>query len=277
MKKNCLPVLLLLGLQFSGKAQDFSLYKKKVFKSDSGTLNYRILYPEKYDPSKKYPLIIFLHGSGERGDDNEKQLFHGGAFFIKDSIRRIFPSIVILPQCPENISWSMVGFHYDSAKEQPDIVFDFRKNPTRPALLVKQLADSFIRAGIADPGAMFIGGLSLGGFGTFDFTMRYPEYFAASFPICGGGDTSYLKKIAKKLNASIWIFHGGADPVVSVRYSRQAYQALLKYKPSNIEVKYTEYPGVGHNSWDNVFVEPGLMEWLMSKQVIDIQSFKKEK
>ena len=106
---------------------------------------------------------------------------------------------------------------------------------------------------------MYIGGLSLGGFGTFDMIERYPKFFAAAFPICGGGDTMMASKYSKII--AVWLFHGDIDKSVDVKNSRQYYAALQNL---HAEVKYTEYPGVGHNSWDNVFVEKELLPWVLS-------------
>lgn len=243
-------------------AQDFSAYAKKIFVSGRDSLRYRILFPPHYDSGKKYPVIVFLHGSGDRGSDNEKQLSKAASFFLKDSIRNIFPAIVIFPQCPANATWSRFSFFYDSIRKQPDLIFTFQKTPTVPSRLVKELLDSLIRLNVANGMRMYIGGLSLGGFGTYDFIERYPLYFAAAFPICGGGDTSYAKRIAQI--TPMWIFHGSADPVVSVRYARQYVEALKRYGGT---VRYSEYPGVRHNSWVNAFGEPGLIEWLKSNMI----------
>ena len=107
---------------------------------------------------------------------------------------------------------------------------------------------------------MYIGGLSLGGFGTFDMIERYPSFFAAAFPICGGGDTNKAKAFTGKV--SVWLFHGDDDKSVDVNNSRQYYSVL---KTLGADTKYTEYPGVGHNSWDNVFKEKELLPWVLSK------------
>ena len=101
----------------------------------------------------------------------------------------------------------------------------------------------------------------MGGFGTFDMLALYPDYFAAAFPICGGGNTDNAPLFAKKL--PLWIFHGDSDRVVSVEYSRAYYKRLKELKA---KVKYTEYPGVGHNSWDNAFAEKDLLPWLFSRR-----------
>lgn len=248
------------GLMTVVKAQDFAAWQKGYFTRDGTTLPYRILYPEHYDRQKAYPLIIFLHGSAQRGNDNEKQLIHGAHFFLKDSIRNKFPSIVIFPQCGQNSTWSYFNFRFDTARRRLDLLFTFQEKPKIYALLVKRLADSLVQSGLIDTNRIYIGGLSLGGFGTWDFIERYPGYFAAAIPICGGGDTTYAPRIAGK--TAVWIFHGGSDPLVSVQYARQYYRSLTR---AGADVKYNEYPGVRHNSWVNAFKEPGLMEWLFSK------------
>jgi predicted peptidase len=244
-------------------AQDLSLYEKKKFMREGDTLLYRILYPLNYDAKKAYPLIIVLHGSGQRGKDNEIQLMHGGNLFLKDSIRKNYPAIVIFPQCPATGSWSYFQFKFDMPAKKLLISFPFREQPLSASRLVKELADSLTGAGLADKSRVYIGGLSMGGFGTFDMIARYPGYFAAAFPICGGGDTAMAERIAGK--TAVWIFHGGADPLVNVDYSRLYFHALQYWKA---DVLYTEYPGVRHNSWDNAFAEKDLVGWLFSKKTI---------
>ena len=209
-----------------------------------------------------YPLIIFLHGIGERGSDNEKQLKHFARFFLNDSIRRKLESIVIFPQCPDSAFWpSYFDLQFDTLTHLGKVTFPYQPNPSKPSLLLKRLTDSLVKVYVANPDRLYIGGLSLGGFGTYDFIERYPGYFAAAFPICGGGDTSFAESIAKK--TSVWIFHGSADPVIHVEYARLYYEVLKKY---GADVKYMEYKGVGHNSWENAMLEPGLLEWIQEKK-----------
>lgn len=245
------------------RAQDLSLYEKKEFVQAGDTLRYRILYPLNYDTRRAYPLIIVLHGSGQRGKDNQNQLIHGGNLFLKDSIRKNYPAIVIFPQCPVNGSWSYFQFKFDAPSKKLLITFPFREEPLPASRLVKELADSLAGGGLVDRSRIYIGGLSLGGFGTFDMIARYPGYFAAAFPICGGGDTAMAKRIAGK--TAVWIFHGAADPLVNVDYSRQYFHALQR---CNADVLYSEYRGVRHDSWDNAFAEKDLMGWLFSKKSI---------
>jgi predicted peptidase len=245
----------------SAKAQDFGQYQKMSFIRNGRTLPYRILYPKGYQKDKKYPLLVFLHGSGERGNDNAAQLLHGGFVFLQDSIRKNYPAIVIFPQCPADSSWSFIEFKFDPALRKNILVGPFQQEPTEPARWVKELTDSLVGTGVVDEKRIYIEGLSMGGFGVFDMLERYPDYFAAAIPICGGGDTTMANRFAGK--TPVRIFHGGADPIVAVESSRRYYHAL---KRLGADVDYTEYPGVGHNSWDNVFVERDLLHWLFSNK-----------
>ncbi|PWT78118.1 MAG: phospholipase [Bacteroidetes bacterium] len=260
MKSGLTILFLLIG--FGIHAQDFDRYEKKEFYVDGKLLRYRILYPEQFDRSKSYPLIIFLHGAGQWGSDNEKQLLHAGDFFLVDSVRKKFQAIVILPQCPRGQSWSYFQFKWDSAERRILLFFPYQEQPSINESLVKKLSDSLVQARLVDSHQIYLGGLSMGAFGVFDMITRYPGYFAAAFPICGGGNTQMASRIAGK--TALWIFHGSADPLVNVNLSRNYYQAL---KNLGGDVKYTEYPGVRHNSWDNAFAEPQLIPWLFSHRI----------
>ena len=121
--------------------------------------------------------------------------------------------------------------------------------------------DGMVKEGAVDKKRIYIMGLSMGGFGTFNMVARYPDYFAAAVPICGGGDTAMASRFAHTI--PLWVFHGGADPIVNVEYSRRYVQALRNLGATP---RYTEYHGVGHNSWDNVFVEGDLLHWLFSNK-----------
>ena len=253
---------LLLLVVHSVQSQDHSLFQKKTFTRHAQTLQYRILYPLHYDPRKAYPLVIFLHGSGNIGSDNESQLQHGSSLFLADSNREKFPAIVVFPQCPPGQVWSFFKFGYDSLQHKMFMRFPFSSSQPQVSQLVKSLADSLVDQKIADASRIYLGGLSLGGFGTFDLMERYPGFFAAAFPICGGGDTTMAARVAAS-HIAVWIFHGDKDPLVSVQNSRDFYHAL---KSAGGNVQYTEYPGVKHNAWDHAFQEPGLLPWLFAQQ-----------
>ena len=225
-----------------------------IFKGD--TLLYRVMFPENYDKSKSYPLVLFLHGSGECGNDNEKQLVHGASLFT-DSVNRIkYPAIVLFPQCPTNGSWV-------SLNEKPNDKFDIidTKNPTKPIELANKLIDYYQKTEAVDAKRIYILGLSLGGMGTFDMICRYPRKFAAAIPICGGVNLERLKKVRKM---PIRIYNGGSDNVVSPEYSRNAYNELKAFGSQRVE--HIEFSGVGHNSWTPAFAEPDFLNWLFSQR-----------
>lgn len=234
--------------------------EKQVFKNDKGeTLLYRIFVPEKIAPDKKLPLILFLHGAGERGDDNEAQLKHYGVLrFISDEVLAKDPCILVAPQCPKDDKWVPAYFGLKRKLDPPKI--ETPGGPSRPMRLVMELLDSLDKQLPIDPDRRYVTGLSMGGFGSYDLCVRRPDYFAAAVPICGGAKTEYAAKIA---HIPMWIFHGGADPVVPVELSRNFVEALKKV---GVNPRYTEYPGVGHDSWTNAYREPELVDWLLSQK-----------
>jgi predicted peptidase len=242
-------------------AQYMELYEKKEFISGTDTLRYRILYPANYNAGKKYPLVVFLHGSGERGNDNEAQLTHGGKLFADSAVRQQFPAIVVFPQCSRTDFWARLG--RDPNKKDSLGQFTFLSNqPIGKGLgLVSSLLDSLVATKTINTKKIYLGGLSMGGMGTFELLWRKPKFFAAAFPICGGGDPQKVTVYGKKF--PVWIFHGDNDQAVPVGNSRLMYNVL---HAAGAKVKYSEYPGVGHNSWDNAFAEPELLVWLFKQK-----------
>lgn len=256
--KKLIGIILFICLFQYVSAQNRDAYEKKVFIQGKDTLRYRILYPEKYKKRKAYPLIMFLHGSGERGRNNEAQLIHGGDLFVKENIRKHFPAIVIFPQCPPDSTWS----RFRREKNASERTFLSNGSPTVPQQMVKQLMDSLSGTGIVNGRRIYIGGLSLGGMGTYDLLIRYPGYFAAAFPICGATNIpAFLENAA---SVPIWIFHGALDNVVPPTSDRDLYKALMTRGVKT--VNYTEYPKANHNSWDPAFAEPKLLPWLFSNK-----------
>lgn len=237
----------------------FKPYLRREFESAGNTLPYRILYPDNYDKSKKYPLILLLHGGGERGSDNEKQLVHGAKLFLKEENRKAFPAIVLVPQCPEDSYWAAVTI--DRSTQPFDIRFDYSAGPQWPLVAANELVKKIAGEDAVDKSRIYITGLSMGAMGTFESVYRYPDLYAAALPICGGGDTNVYDKRVKK--TAFWIFHGTADSVVDVKLSRDMVSKLKSLKVKN---KYTEYPGVNHNSWDNAFADPAFLSWMFEHQ-----------
>lgn len=243
------------------QAQDLSLYEKQLFVSNDDTLRCRILTPVNYNPGVKYPLVIVLHGSGERGDNNESQLIWGGDLFVDSVNRAKFPAIVVFPQCPAEQRWAP-GKRIDAKGDTLGGLRVYSDSAIqKPMQLVLDFIDTLIAAGRVDSKRIYVGGLSMGGMGTFDILSRRPDLFAAAFPICGAGDPNAIKRYRKGL--PLWVFHGAADPVVLVSNSRFMVDQLQKNK---FKVKYSEYPGVGHDSWKNAFAEKDLLPWLFAQK-----------
>ena len=254
----CLVMALFTG-RFSS-AQDFSAWEKNTFIWNQSALPYRLLLPAA-DLTKKYPLIIFLHGAFEKGEDNEKQLNIGGRFFLRDSIRKNYPAYVLFPQCPEDDSWAYFENKLDlTTGKATDWNFPFGKVPTPVSATLKKLIDSFAASGKIAVDKIYIAGLSQGGMGVLDLSARYPETFAAGISMCGAGEPMTAKLFTGKV--ALWLFHGEKDPVVPVDFSRDFYRRL---KRLNATVRYSEYKGVEHNCWVNAFAEPELMRWLFEQ------------
>ena len=250
--------------QLSSRAQDFSAYMKLEFSKGKKILFYRFLQPQDYDSTKKYPLIIFLHGAGLKGNDNEKQLKVGGAYFLRDSNRIQYPAYVLFPQCPVDDFWNYLDIKYelkeDSGLLKPavkEILFPFNDTPTVTTGLLLALIDSLRNSKNIRSTNIYIGGASQGAMGVWDIVARKPDWFAAAFPICGWGNTDVITYFSKK--TKFWIFHGKDDDVIPAKYSREFYKKMLR---KGYNVKYSEYPGVKHDSWNNTFLEKDLLHWM---------------
>lgn len=266
MKRHTYYVAIaLFSLFFMGKselqAQDKTLFEKRVYVNTKGdSLLYRILYPENYDQGKKFPLVLFLHGAGERGQDNEKQLTHGAALFLSAENREKYPAIVVFPQCPMDKYWIDISVRKELfGKGDPDFSQSIEQ-PSEQLDLVNELTEHLLHKEKIDKKRLYIMGLSMGGFGTFETLGRWPKKYAAAIAICGGGNLSLAKRYAH--HTSLWITHGGMDDIVPPILSQRVYNVL---KEEGADVKYSFYPEANHNAWDPTFAEPDLLPWLFSK------------
>lgn len=254
-----IPVLLfiLLLLPSTLGAQTIEEFKREQFIQKNDTLNYRILYPVNFSNNKKYPVVLFLHGAGERGNNNDSQLTHGSKLFLDK--RNEFPAIVIFPQAPREDYWAKVEVARDSIPYQ----FNFRneEEPTKALHLVMALLNSLISEEYVDRNRIYVGGLSMGGMGTFEILSRMPQTFAAAFTICGGADPAIVKNYSPGFN--IWIFHGEKDDVVLPEYSKIMAREINSLGGN---AKLSLYPNDNHNSWDSAFAEPYLLPWLFSHE-----------
>jgi predicted peptidase len=242
---------LLLGFSKTtfGQPPLFSYEKYKSANGDS--LLYRFLFPDN-DPARKYPLVIFLHGSGERGDDNNAQLKWGVMNFASDENMKNYPAFVIAPQCPMNMSWSNT-----TRGKNGEIVL--QNTPSKPMQLLMELINDVTKKFHVDTTRIYITGLSMGGYGTFDALERYPNFFAAAVPVCGSGD---INKAASIAHIPMWMFGGANDPSVSPNLLYDMVNALLK---AGAHPGFTQYPNVGHFSWIAAYNDAMMMAWLFSQ------------
>jgi lysophospholipase L1-like esterase/predicted esterase len=246
-----LPVLLLslataLTLRGAG-------YEPRVFTGpDGSTLNYGLLTPENYDKSQKYPLVVFLHGAGERGNDNKAQLKHGAPLFLKPESRSKYPCFVFAPQCPPEQTWSAVKGWTEAAS--------FSAEPKPSMKLALAAIDAIEKEFSIDPDRLYVTGLSMGGYGTWDILSRIPGRVAAAAPICGGGDST---RIAPAKGVAIWAFHGMEDPTVPVARSREMIDAL---KAAGGHPLYSEYSYIKHDSWSTAYGEPEFLPWMFAQR-----------
>jgi predicted peptidase len=218
------------------------------------TLPYRLFVPANYDATKQYPLIVFLHGAGERGDDNAKQLANSGPLvFVQPSAQVKNACFLIAPQCPTGQQWVNTPWGKGSYSTKDIPISD----PLRMTLeCIQGLQKEFS----IDSKRLYATGLSMGGYGTWDLILRNPTMFAAAIPICGAGDPNLATPLK---GTSIWSFHSADDKVVPASGSRDMMRALWA---SGQTPSYTEYTNYGHSSWNAAYGTPDLVRWMFSFQ-----------
>ncbi len=238
---------LVLGLLAASQAGEF---EKREFKDGHGAkLPYRLYKPAASKENR--PLVLFLHGAGERGGDNEAQLKIGVKYFVENQAQ--YPCYVVAPQCPSKFQW--VNTPWGAPKHA------IPAQPTEPLRLSIELVAALQRELAIDPKRLYVTGLSMGGFGAWDAIARHPKMFAAAVPVCGGADEATAPRIAK---VPVWVFHGGNDDIVKTARSRNIVEALKK---AGGTPKYTEFPGVDHFSWDPAYQERELFPWLFLQKL----------
>lgn len=232
-KTICAKLLIFMSLLLLAPAVYSQSQKEMKSKLHyTASIRYLAWFPESYKKEKKeaFPLLIFLHGSGERGNDLNKVKVWGPPSFVEQ--KPDFPFVVISPQCPEGEWWDV---------ERLD------------ALLSKLIKKYRI-----DPDRVYLTGLSMGGFGTWSWACSHPGRFAAIAPVCGGGEPLLADNL---VNVPVWAFHGADDPVVPVSSTIAMTDALQK---AGGEVKVSIYPGVGHDSWRQAYADENLYQWLLA-------------
>jgi len=221
------------------------------------TYPYVVYLPRDYDGSRSWPVILFLHGAGERGSDGHRATQIGVAKAIRSAPERV-TAIAVFPQAPQETRW--LG------------------QPADAAMLA---LDRSIAEFNGDPDRVYLTGLSMGGYGTWHLALAHPNRFAALVPVCGGilpqATALSVRQSPLTIHAAdphafvahelrhlpIWIFHGSADTTISVAESRRMAEELRKEEAA---IRYTEYPGVGHNAWDPAFADPELWQWLFAQR-----------
>ncbi len=255
-----LPLILLL-LSLAGCASSppnaHGEFVAREVKVDGRTHRYQVFVPATHGARGRLPAILFLHGSGERGDDNQAQLKVGLPAYLREH-RDDFPALVVIPQAPEDSEWT-----------------------TDAGPIALAALDAAMREFDVDPQRVYLTGLSMGGYGSYELALQQPRRFAAVVPVCGGltvdwtdarpqmqahsvaGATDPFAAAAEKLkDTPIWIFHGAKDDAVPPAQSRRMYAALLA---AGGNVKYTEFPEANHNSWDPAYATAELWPWLFGQ------------
>jgi len=212
----------------------------------------RLLPPPVVERGRLFPLVLFLHGAGERGRDNEKQLKYLPAWMAEPALRQRHPCFLLAPQCRADERW--VDVSWADKKSLP------QGPPTTDLLAAIAALNDVLAHEPIDPRRVYLTGLSMGGYGAWDLAARQPERFAAVLPICGGGDEATAPRLA---GLPIWCFHGDADAVVPVERSRSMVAAV---RAAGGDPRYSELPGVGHDSWTPAYRDPAVLDWLFGQR-----------
>ena len=242
MKANYVICALFISLFFIGCAQmennmksvqpgsqQSQKFEKKITKTVG--CNYLLFLPEDYGKKRRWPLMLFLHGAGERGSDLKKVKVHGPPKIVEN--KKDFPFILVSPQCPKDDWWT----------EKVDVLIN--------------LVDDIAARYKVDKKRIYLTGLSMGGYGTWALASAYPERFAAIAPICGGGSRIMSMRLK---DIPIWVFHGAKDRTVPIKESEEMVKAI---RSRGGDVKFTIYPDAGHDSWTETYNNPELYDWFL--------------
>ena len=225
--------LFLLGLFFSVNAQEIKAELKKEIKKEQ-KISYILDYPE--NAKGKVPLMVFLHGSGERGDNLDMVKAHSPFTY-----KNLFPEpvAILAPQCPKDVWWDTEAVYY----------------------LIKEIQQKYQ----IDDSRIMLTGLSMGGWGTLKLAMEHPELFSAVVAVCAPADRLMKVRVSQYKDLPMKLFHGGNDDVVSPMNSIEIYQEIKKV---NKNVELTIFPDDNHNSWDSTYSNPKLYEWMLAQKKI---------
>ncbi|MEO5936247.1 MAG: prolyl oligopeptidase family serine peptidase [Terriglobales bacterium] len=259
MRARMLALLLLALLSTAPLAAKETGFLNRSVTVAGVTYRYQVYVPVEWTAKTKWPVILSLHGAGERGSDGLFSTENGLGRALRRNAKA-FPFVAVFPQCPLSAMW------VDRAMQE----------------MAMAALESAIKEFGGDRQRLYLTGLSMGGYGTWEMAMRYPKYFAAIAPVCGaiqslGGMYPELRSHMADLNAKdpyadaakkmagvpAWIFHGAKDPLIPVTESRRMAEAL---RAAGSTVRYSEYPEATHNSWDRAYAEPELVKWLLEQR-----------
>ncbi len=232
----------------------FEKFRREMYTAEDGfAMPYRLYIPDDYDCGKEYPLVLFLHGAGERGDDNEKQLAIGIRHMFWEG-SPAYDSIIVAPQVANDRRWVDIDWEYG--------VFNRKQvKETRELRTVMTILGQVMELCNIDKDRVYVTGISMGGYGTFDAIARYGSAFAAAAPVCGGCDPETDAK--SNMRIPLWMFHGSADTTVPPVGSRLMYAKIRSM--GGDKVRYTEYSGMAHGIWDNAYSDREMVKWLFSQ------------
>lgn len=245
--------ILALPLTVSAAGNIYETAEKRTFQNETTALPYRLILPEGYDASVQYPLVLFLHGAGERGNDNQLQFFHC-VQYLADNLP---DCIIVAPQCPVgnqwvDTPWSNGAYSIETVPESNELA------------AVVELLTSLQEEFSIDSNRIYATGISMGGFGVWDLMMRHNDFFAAGVAVCGGGDPTQAELLKE---TPLFVFHGDSDSAVPVSGSRDTVQAILD--AGGNKVSYVEYAGAEHGIWNDAFATEGLLDSLLACDLSD--------
>ena len=251
-----------IDMSKTAKSVDDMLFKTYNYTSESGktyALPYRVYLPDGYEESNaaEFPVLLFLHGYGEIGNDNTKQIrILGGSNLFLEKLVKNGSCVIIAPQCndPAEYNWVPIGHAWNTGSRT------LTENPTITLEAATALLKEYIAEGKIDTKRVYVSGISMGGYGTWEIIARNPELFAAAVPLCGAGIPS---KAAELKDMAIWAFHGLADPTVPASGTKDMEKAIKE--AGGTKFKATYYAGIGHNIWPYAYAEEGLIDWILSQ------------
>ena len=250
---SILNLLAALALLFMSVAKSFAAgevpFLKRIYTNTAGgMLRYRLLLPQNVDSSKSYPVILFLHGAGARGDDNEDPLNWGPRLIQESLARDHLEAILVVPQCPKGEGWTGSSI--------------FHRTEDALTLTLELIRDVLPKELNVDAKRRYLTGVSMGGIALWGYLSEHPGFFAAGVPVCAAGSPGTVTVAAARF--PIWAFHSDDDHLVSVESEREMVKA---WKSKGGVAHYTEYTGLKHSSWKKAYVDVDLFRWLLSQKL----------